>query len=78
MREVIESDFQSHASRVMNSSNLLVGVSSHACARAACGAVASASPSCTRLSPSHLSAVVVAHAAAFPLHHARNSVAFCS
>ena len=46
LREIIESDFPSRSTRVMNSSNSLVGVSSHACAPGI--AAASASLSCPR------------------------------
>ena len=48
LREVPESDFSSHVSRVANSSNSLVVVSSRARARAACAVVASVPLCCTR------------------------------
>ena len=73
LREVLESD-SSHVSRVTNSSDSLVGVSSHACARAARAVVASASLSCSRVSSSALSAAVGARAVVTPTRDARDSV----
>ena len=75
LREVIESDFSCHVSRDPYSSNLLVGVSSHACARAARAVVAAASLSCSRCSSLALSGAVVARAVGTPMHAARNSLA---
>ena len=62
-------------SRVTNSFDSLVGVSSHACPRAARAVVASASLCCSAVSSSALSgAAVGAHAVVTPMHDARNSV----
>ena len=72
LRGVIESDFPSHVSRGPNSSNSLLGASSHASARAA-RAVVAASLSCSRPSSSALSVAVGAHAVGTPMHGARNS-----
>ena len=68
----------SHSSKFTSSSNSSMGVATHAYARSAFAALAPAAPSRTCRSLAPLSAAVVAHASASPLHDARNSVACCS